>query len=97
MPRQGASLVCCNQVCNDRTGLMERTGNHSRDRHGHVQDSDTDTSEDEKARKQRAERLRKQIEAMKAPQGDQEAEADKPGSTKPESPREFIERKMHQR
>lgn len=76
---------------------MEKPDNRSRDRHGHVQDSDTETSEDEKARKQRAERLRKQIEALKSQQGDKEADADKPDSTKQESPREFIERKMRQR
>jgi hypothetical protein len=76
---------------------MEKPDNCSTDRHGHVQDSDTETSEDEKARKQRAERLRKQIEALKSQPGDKEADVDKPDSSKQESPREFIERKTHQR
>jgi len=76
---------------------MARTDNRSRYRHSNDADIDTEASEEEKARIKRAERLRKQIEELKSHQRDKDAASKRPDSTKEESPRDFIERKMHER
>jgi hypothetical protein len=67
------------------------------DRHSNDTDIDTEASEEEKARIKRAERLRKQIEELKSHQRDKDTDSKRPDSTKEESPRDFIERKMHGR
>jgi hypothetical protein len=49
------------------------------------------TQEDEEARRARAERLREEIEALREGQGQERA-----GAHAPESPREFVERRMRE-